>query len=406
MPPARPPSPAAAPRALFYLYGFFPQPLGATYSAISLARRLRDQGVEVSFLVEDLGPEWRDGGRYEGFAVQSFSLQQPGKLRKLRGLAKFSLHVWKNRARFDLFHVHGGGHVNLFLSWWVRRLTGRPTILKLTLDGFDSPEAVRAGRWGRLGLAAMRRASGIVAMTKGQHDKCLKAGLRGRLALIPNGVDTGRFRPAQAQEKSGLRAKHGLPASAPVMLYVGSLEERKGTDLLFQAWIALKRKWPDLFLLCAGNFTGIANSRKKLGAFLHERGVDPACLDAPDLRLLNRVEDVEELFRLADVFVFPSWREGFGTVQIEAMASGLPCVVYDVPGISADIFPDGSCGIRVPENRAEAYVLAVNNLLSDPALRQRLGDAARRRAVEHFSDTGVAARYLAFYRELLDAPAP
>lgn len=380
-------------RVLFYISSFFPRPTGATYSAVRLARSLRDRGTEVAFLVEDFGPEWRDGGAYDGFPVRSFQLQLPGKLRKLRALVRFTRHLRRCRRDFDLFHIHGGGYVNLFLSWWVRLITGKPTLLKITSDGWDTPEGMRAQKWGTLSLFGYRRVDGIVAMTSGQAEKCRAWKLPGRIAVIPNGVDCERHRPATPEEKRRRREELGLPADAFVLCFIGWLGRGKGTDVVVEAWRLLRERQGDTFLLLVGDYLA---ARGEANA---EAVAIPA---SPHLRIVGRVDDTEHYLQASDVFVFPSRKEGFGTVQVEAMACGLPCVVNDLPGVTSDIFPDEACGFRVGGNDVEAFVTRLAQLHDDPALRDRMGREARRRAEEHFSQTSVAARYEAFYRELTE----
>lgn len=383
------------PRALFCIASFFPQPTGATYSAIRLARGLRSRGAGVSFMVNDRGTEWREGGEYDGFPVHSFPVYFPGKLRKLRGLVRLTRYLHARRRDFDLLHIHGGGYVNLFLSWWVRLITGRPALLKITSDGWDTPEGMQAAKWGGFSLFAYRRLAGIVAMTTGQAAKCRDWKIPGKTAVIPNGVDCDRYRPATALEKEQLRDELKIPRDAFVLSYVGWLGLGKGTDVLVETWRRLRERNERVFLLLVGDY-------------LADRGeADAAAValpESPHLRLVGRVEDVERYLRASDVFVFPSRKEGFGTVQIEAMACGLPCVVNDLPGVSSDIYPDERCGFRVADNRVEDFVARIGNLMADPALREAVGRAARERAAGHFSGESVAARYLAFYNELLGRP--
>lgn len=392
-------------RPLFYICRFFPRPTGATYSSFRLACALRDKGAAVSYLCDENGAEWRDGGTHEGFPVRSFALQETGKLRKLRQLAAFTRHLRARRKDFDVFHVHGGGHVNLFLSLWVRLLTGKPTMMKITLDGWDTPDGMRALKWGRLALFAYRRLTGVVAMTSGQAEKCRAWKIPGHLEVIPNGVDCDRYRPADPAARGPLRDALGLPRDALVLVYVGWLGARKGTDVLIRAWLEIRRRHPGTILLLVGDYLAGRGEGHDLEAFLTASGLPPGTLADPGLRRVGHVEDAERYLQAADVFVFPSRQEGFGTVQIEAMACGLPCVVNDLPGVSIDIFPDETCGFRIADNNVEAFIQKLDLLASDPARRETMGRAGRARAVARFSLPSVADRYLAFYRRLPgDAP--
>ena len=379
-------------RVLFCIASFFPRPTGATYSAYRLARALRDRGTDVEFLVEDFGPEWRGGGTYDGFRVRSFPLHASGKLGKLRTLLGFTRHLLAQKKNFDLFHVHGGGYINLFLSCWVKLLTGKPTLLKITSDGWDTPDGMAAEKWSSVSLFAYRRLTGVVAMTSGQAEKCRAWKIPAQLTVIPNGVDCQRYKPVTAEEKNALRDQLDIPRDAFLLCFTGWLGHGKGTDILIETWRQLHGRNEKIFLLLVGDYL----SARGMGA----EGAD-IVPQSPQVRRVGHVEDAERYMQAADVFVFPSRKEGFGTVQIEAMACGLPCVVNDLPGVSSDIFPDNTCGFRIQDNRVETFVEKIELLKSNPALRETMGRAACKRAREHFSVTSVASRYLAFYDELL-----
>ena len=115
-------------------------------------------------------------------------------------------------------------------------------------------------------------------------------------------------------------------------------------------------------------------------------------------------DDAERFLQAADVFLFPSRREGFGTAIIEAMACGLPCVVAELPGITDFIFPkppDGAGGVVVPQEDPAALADAALALLAVPERARALGAAARARAAERFGIDAVAEQYLSLYAALL-----
>lgn len=385
----------------FYIESFFPKPTGATHSAYLLAKSLRQRGVEVSFLVTELGQGLSKGGVYDGFKVRSFMVGSPGKLRRIIEFARLVFHVVGEKPKVDIVHIHGGTYVSLFIAWFMSAVCRKKTLLKITLNGWDTPDGVRRSKYGSLANFFYLRLSAVVAMTSGQTRICRRWGYKGILASIPNGVDCDRFHIVSNEDKRQLRRILEIPESSKVLCYGGYLGYIKGTDVLFRVWDMLLKDFPDLFLLCVGNYADSLNSREKLAAYLAENGIDPCLVNFPSVRTLGFVSDMERYFQMSDVFVFPSRQEGLGTVQLEAMACGLPCVVNDLPGISSDIFPDDSVGFRVAGNRVEEYARICADLLRDPEKRRKIGTAARQRVVDHFSAEYVAGRYVALYKELL-----
>jgi glycosyltransferase involved in cell wall biosynthesis len=211
--------------------------------------------------------------------------------------------------------------------------------------------------------------------------------------LVPNGVDARRHSPVEPEARSTLRARLGLPPDEPVALFVGRLERRKGLDLLLEAWAELRRRRgyplgaPRLLIAGPGNLRPWLSeaSTRDLGdriAFLGER------------------QDVADLYRAADLFVFPSRAEGCPNALLEAMASALPVVVTDVPGNREVVGEPGKAGWLVPTEDPAALAEAVGALVGDPALRRGLGAAGRAEVLERFDIHRVGARYLSLYEEL------
>jgi glycosyltransferase involved in cell wall biosynthesis len=117
--------------------------------------------------------------------------------------------------------------------------------------------------------------------------------------------------------------------------------------------------------------------------------------------LLGRRSDVPRLLGAADVFVFPSLFEGLGVSLLQAMGRGLPVVTTDRRPMS-DVVSDGVTGLLVPAEDAAAIASAVAHLHADPALRARLGAAARGEVATHYDADEIAARVERFYLSALD----
>jgi len=114
-------------------------------------------------------------------------------------------------------------------------------------------------------------------------------------------------------------------------------------------------------------------------------------------------EDLATAYASSDIFVFPSDSESFGNVTLEAMASGLPSVCANATG-SRSLVVAGETGFLAPADDADAFAAHISALAQDAALRQRMGAAARARALT-FSWEETMARMLGYYRALLGAPA-
>lgn len=303
------------------------------------------------------------------------------------------------RPRFDLVHVHTLTDA-LYAAWVWGRLRRRPVLFEMTLAGVDDAVTVlgKRQRLQRVRNHIARTCDGYVAISPTLAAAYEDAGLPAdRLRLIPQGVDLEVFRPTG--DKITLRRELALPAAGPLVLFVGSLIRRKGIDVLLRSWAAVRVGRPDAHLLLVGRDRF---DEPEAADFLESELARLAPAPAAAVHRLGVRDDVHRFMRAADVFVFPSRQEGFGTVMIEAMASGLPCVVAELPGITDYIFgPDRAGGRFVPQDDSRALAEAVVSLLADCEAAGRSGRAGLAAVRQRFAITTVADQYEAFYRELL-----
>jgi glycosyltransferase involved in cell wall biosynthesis len=202
--------------------------------------------------------------------------------------------------------------------------------------------------------------------------------------LIPgSGVDCERFQP-DATRVPGERMRVLLPAR---LLWDKGLAEYAEAARLLQA-----RGVPVAMLLAGdpdpGNPAAVRESE------VH------AWVGSGVLEWLGHVEDMPALLRSVDVVALPSYREGLPKGLIEAAACGRALIATDVPGCR-EVVEHEVDGLRVPVKDGAALADAIERLVRDPALRTRLGEAARRKAMERFDERIVIARTLDVYRELL-----
>jgi glycosyltransferase involved in cell wall biosynthesis len=383
-----------------------------------LCRALARRGAEPTVVTAVAGSHPAEE-RMDGYSIHRLRCDLPGL--PVGGIGS---HLWspvfalrvsayllaQSRA-VDLIHVHAQTDA-LYAAWSFSRLRPIPLLFEMTLLGSDDPPTMRVSRnrFRALRYAMYRRCDGYVAISpalaRSYHDAGLPAE---RLRVIPQGVDADRFAPAADRRR--LRQDLGLPPDDPLLVFVGSLIERKGLDVLLAAWARVRAASPRAGLLLVGRdqFPENPEAQAYLAACLSK-------LPAEATRNLLRlgVQDAPERFlQAADVFVFPSRREGFGTAIIEAMACGLPCVVSDLPGISDFIFASpargiadpaaGADGAVVPQEDPQALAEAVLELIAAPDRAAAIGSAARARVRTTFGFDTIARAYLDFYAELLQA---
>ena len=207
-----------------------------------------------------------------------------------------------------------------------------------------------------------------------------------RIAVVHDGVDAETYRPLEGIEKE--------PGN---LLYVGNSEDRnKGARYLLEALHLLKGRL-DFHLTLVDRPRQALELAPRLAA---EFGLED------QVNFSGRVsrEELVRLYNRSQLVVSPSLYEGFGLPAAEAMACGVP-VVATTAGAFPEVIEDGVTGLLVPPADPAALADAIARLMSDAALRRRMGEAGRARIEEHFTWRQTALKTEALYEEVLGLPA-
>ena len=207
-----------------------------------------------------------------------------------------------------------------------------------------------------------------------------------KLVVVPNGIPVEEF---QMDNKAETRAALGISVTSLVIGTVGRLHPVKGTRHLIEAF-AQCRTSCQLVLLVIGD----GPQRAQLESLAQRLGI------ADRVYFLGNRTDVPRLLQAMDVFVLPSEWEGMPNAALEAMATGLPVVATAVGG-TPEVVVDGVTGLLVPPRNSEALAQAIAQLLADPELRRRMGQAGRERVEQLFSVEQMVRKTEALYEELL-----
>lgn len=254
----------------------------------------------------------------------------------------------------------------------------RTGVMRMLLRGAD--------RW------TARMATHLFADSPSQHDFLVREGIltSDRCTVLGrgsvSGVDTRRFRPDPAA-RAAVRAELGIDQRARVVLYLGRVTRDKGVLDLARAFARLPA---DAVLLVAG-----PDEERLAPRMLELSG--PA---ASRLRFAGYTAQPERFLAASDVLCLPSYREGFGTVVIEAAATSVPAVASRIYGIT-DAMVHGETGLLFTAGDYGELAAALAAILADDSLRARLGCEARRRAVEYFSQEQLTGQLAALYARIL-----
>jgi glycosyltransferase involved in cell wall biosynthesis len=220
---------------------------------------------------------------------------------------------------------------------------------------------------------------------------------RRKVVRIPFGIDVDHFRPNPAQ-RVRIRQELGVGPETVVLGAVGHFGPEKGVDQAIRGFAALSgRALPSpVVLVIVGR--GTPAQRETLEALAHRQHTGPVVF-------AGYRTDVEHWLQGMDLFVHTPRIEAFGLAVVEAMAAGLPIVATAVGGV-VDLVRPRQNGLLVPAEEPVLLADALEQLVRNPRLREKLGEAAHRIAVEEYGADLYARRYLRLYQDLVTNRPP
>ncbi len=370
------------PRILHVYKDYFPPVVGGIERTIRLlALGTRDE-FDVRVLVNS-GSRRSFTEEVEGVTVTRTG--EWGRLASAPVSPAFIGALRREAAQADLLHFH---HPNpTGDAAWLLTRPAAPVVMTYHSDVVRQRAAMAL--YGSV-QERMMRASRVIMPTSPNYVES-SAWLqrhREKCRVVPLGIETERFvsTPETRERAAAVRARY----PGPVVAFVGRLRYYKGLHFLLRAM-----KDVDATLLVVGGGGDIEGFEVEAAA----AGSGERC------RFLGDLPEAEMLAVLhaADVFCMPSHlrSEAFGLSQVEAMASGLPVVSCRIATGVPFVNQDGTTGFTVPPESPEALAEALNRLLSDDALRARMGRAAYERAHSLFTAARMCDDVKAIYRDVL-----
>ena len=352
----------------------YPLPGGVNAHVRYLYENLIGRGHDVRIISSIHGPQKQSEGDVIRLGY-GFSVPANGSVGTLTFSPRYARQVRQmlEQERFDVLHFHEP--FVPFLSLMVLRESRSINVATFHAFAGWSP----AYEFGKRMLARFaRRLHGRIAVSAAARH-FIDRYFPGDYKVIPNGVDLQRLQHVQpiARYRDG----------TPNILFVGRFESRKGAIYLLKAYRTLRKRGFKCRLLLAG--TG--PQEREIRRYIATRRLT-------GVELLGRVSDDDKAryFATADVFVSPATgRESFGIVLLEAMAAGAPIVCSDIHGYKG-VVRRNEQALLVPPRDVKALADAISKLLSDPAMRARMSQSGRERAVQ-FSWENITAKVEDYY---------
>ncbi len=363
---------------------------GRRRAIATLAEQLRSVGVRCDLCcVGELGCHPAELSTTFG-SVQALHRRSIFDDRALRALTRLC-----DRKRIDIIHSHDAASQTMaaLVRVW------RPHLrLLMTFHRSLGFESSRLRDRLRNALAAIQ-CGAIVTGSRERREHFLNENYISphKVVRIPFGIDTARFRPDPVA-RAEIRSELGVPEDTPIVGAIGHYRREKGVDRVMHGFAALAQRplpRPPLLVVLGDGDRAQRQMLRAIGSEIPQNQVHYAGFR----------RDVERWLQAWDVFVHAPRLEAFGLVIAEAMATGLPVVATPVGGI-LDLMRDGQTGILVPPNAPTQMADALETLLRDDELRQRMGLHSQHVVRAEYGMDLYAARYLSVYKDLQANRAP
>ncbi|MFN3650819.1 MAG: glycosyltransferase family 4 protein [Armatimonadota bacterium] len=304
-------------------------------------------------------------------------------------------YLCSHRESYDLVHVHGFG-LETFAAMAARQQTGRPLVVKPSVAG-PGTKLHTYRRFFKQLPVLQRCWSPVdrwVSISEETAGDLLGMGVpESRIARVPNGVDTERFRPAGEEERARLRRRFGVGEGERVLCTVSRLRGHKRVDTLLGAFAEVSRNAGPARLWIIGKGPERGRLEAQIAASGLSRRVE-LLGDCPPRQVARRL-------RASDAFGLLSDWEGLPNALLEAMACGLPVLATPVSG-SVDVVEDGVTGRLAARDDEPALRAALREVLYDEEAR-RLGKSAAAMIQERYSLDATVDRLQRLYAACLPA---
>lgn len=385
-----------APRLIAITRRFWPLTGGAETVMASLATGFAERGWRVDLLTAQWEPAWPERIDYQGVRVARIFHPQRwvwGTLRYMRGLGKW-LHERRNEIDAVLVSMHKH---DAYAALGALRKTGVPIAVRA--EGAGATGDCRwheTGNFGRIIRRRCRTATAFIAPSDAIARELRAAGYaENRIERIDNGVaaiaeQTPELRAAAREALTDWSSDLSFSSNVPVVAYTGRMHLQKGLSDLIAAWRTIVRRWPQALLLLVGEGPDAAE--------LYREVIDRDLTD--NVLMLGAFDQVTDFLHAADAFVLPSYQEGTSLALLEAMSARVPVVATDIEG-NRPLITHEEHGLLVPPRNPAALAAALEKILEDRPLAERLAANARLRVQQEFSREAMLDKHQALLERLM-----
>ena len=378
---------------------------GHTHYLFSLLSGWKNEEISLDLLGTQIKPlNINSGERNYRLPLNSLWSNQSWPTRKDR--IRWSWNVLSllvsHRNEYDIVHFHALNW-GILLSPLILHSLGKKVIYTMSLFGNDNPSFLINQPRGRLHVALLRLFDGVIGISPALTEDARKYSLHNVICL-PNFMAVPQLEKTPTPDsRAAARSNLHIPPDKQVLLFVGSMINRKGVDIVVDVFLSLAEKYPDLWLVMVGaqnkteltyiDDTYVSQQKTKITRAGHDNRCIWVGLSKEQTTLVN-------YYNAADIFLFPTRNEGLPNVLIEASYAELPLVASHLSGSTDTVVRNGENGYLISVDDTEGFTNSINVLLSNPNLRASMGKKGRQRACELFGFDQYCKRLKEFYIEI------
>ncbi|MCK4649615.1 glycosyltransferase family 4 protein [Candidatus Pacearchaeota archaeon] len=368
-------------KILIATHYFLPHKGGIEFVAYNQAKELVKQGHDVTIVSSKVGDEPEeeimDGIKIRRVKAWNFFERKWGIPYPVFSLKLIKV-LNKEIKEVDIVHVHDFFYLPSFVGALVSKIRKKPFVM------MQHVETIKHSKWivnfiqwlvhKTYGRFIINSAKKIIVCNEQVKDWL---GEQEKTIFIENSVDINLFKPATNQNKNKLRKKYNLPTNKPIIIFVGRLVEVKGFDKLFEA------RDKDYTIIFVGDGETPEHMQNDKNAIF--MGTLPQ-------------KELKEIYQLSDVFILPSKSEGFPLTVLEAMASGLPIIVSNLPIYKRHLDVNN---IHIINPTPTNIKYSIKKLLGDKTKIAKMKKYSREEAINKFSWKKNAKKLLNVYGKVL-----
>lgn len=388
---------------LLVITGVFPPDIsGGSLQIKNICRNLPKENVDIYILTSTSKLAPKEEVIEDGIQIRRIFLKSKGIMPKICLLLKMTYFFIKIRGRIDIV-LFSGFFDRMIPLFFLCKLFRKKIVQRLTLLGEDDPSSILKQKFGFLKFHIYSKADLYVTVSPALTNKTLEHFDSNRVREISVGVDTIVFAPpGDPDNKISIKKELLLPLDKKIIIFVGLICERKGVDVLIEAWkrirqtaksracIILVGSTDESHYMMSESFMG--RIRQDINAYQMEK----------EILFVKENDKIDKYLKASDIFAFPTRAEGMPNALLEAMASGLACISTRLAGITDSVITDDKNGLLFEVDNPSELAEHIDKVLKDENYALRLGENGREEIITNYSIDKKAEGYMELFRDILN----